>query len=174
MRKTAVALMLVAALAFLAGVPSGMAQDDQAGSCFELANRTYKLLNAALENERLAHFKKLDHRDSQDNVHKFRAEDFAGDPKASLAEAQAELDAAMELLAQGADKQCLDGELISIVEDNLADAKKLDAFLQHRVAELGGSPADMSAQTYTTFLEKAIELKKDALQRLVAWNFGGQ
>ena len=174
MPKTAVPFMLFAALTILAGARPGMAQDDQAGGCYELAHRTYKLLNAALESERLAHFKKPGHRDSQEDVHKFGAEDFSGDPKASLAEAKAELAAAMELLKQGADKQCLDSELISIVLDNLADAKKLDAFLQLRVAKLGGPPVDMTAQIYTTFLEKAIDLKREALQRLIAWNFGGQ
>lgn len=174
MPKTTVPIMLLATLSIVAGTRPGMAQDDQESGCFGLANRTYKLVNAALESERLAHFEKPDRKDSQEDVQQFGAKDFVGDPNASLAEARAELDAAMELLEQAADKQCLDSELISIVQDNLADAKKLDAFLQQRISGLGGAPVDMAAQTYTTFLEKAIDLKKEALQRLIAWNFGRQ
>ena|GEM_PF-4283352 len=174
MRKTAVPIMLLAALSIVAGIRPGMAQDDQESGCFGLANRTYKLVSTALQSERLAHFERPDHRDSQVDVRNFTTKDFAGDPKATLAEAAAELDAALKLLEQAADKQCLDRELIGIVQDNLADAKKLDAFLQQRVAKLGGSPADMTAHTYSVFLEKAIGLKKDALRRLIAWNFGQQ
>jgi hypothetical protein len=174
MPKTAVPFMLVAALTILAGVRPAMAQDDQESGCFELANRTYKLLNAALASERLAHFKKPDHRYSQENVHKFGAEDFAGDPKVSFAEAQAELDAALELLEQAKGKQCLNRELLSAAQDNLSDAKKIDAFLQERVAELGGPPVDMTAETYTAFLAKAVDLKKEALLRLIESNFGRQ
>jgi len=106
MPKTAVPIMLLAVLSICSGrLRPGMAHDDRESGCFGLANRTYKLVNAALESERLAHFEKPDHRDSQEDVRNFTAKDFAGDPKATLAEAAAEQDAALKLLDHAADKQ---------------------------------------------------------------------